>query len=199
MKRLLLGIAPVLLLVVLSGCAQTVAEKKIVDLQYKGPLVDGSTFSQSQPDQPLEFLVGAHQIIPGLEKGVVGMKVGEKKTILIRAVDAYGAYNEAAVQEIPKSQFPPDFSPEKGKSYQMQTAQGPLVLTVKDITDKTLVIDFNPPLAGKDLTFEITVTKIRDATKSELDAANLSQSQAPSQAPAESGTPNTNPPPAVQQ
>ena len=208
MKKVLWGVVPLLLLAVLSSCSQTVAEKKVVDVQYKGTLADGSTFSQSQPNQPLEFLVGAHQIIPGLEKAVLGMKTGQKKTVLIKAADAYGAYDDNAVQEIPKTQLPADWSPEKGKSYQMRTSQGPIVVTVKDIKEKTVVLDFNPPLAGKDLTFEITITRIRDATKDELQAAAMSaapsapqtQSQAPAgSSAAGSGAPDNNPPPATRQ
>ncbi len=199
MKKFLWGILALLLFAVLSSCSQTVVEKKVVDVQYKGTLADGSTFSESQPDHPLEFLVGAHQIIPGLEKAVVGMKAGQKKKIQIKAADAYGAYDDNAVQEIPKTQLPADWSPEKGKSYQMRTSQGPIVVTVKDIKEKTVVLDFNPPLAGKDLTFELTITKIRDATKDELQAAAMSETpgtpQTQSQAPASSGTPDNNPPP----
>ena len=203
MKKLLWGILALLVFAVLSSCSPTVVEKKVVDVQYKGTLADGSTFSESQPDHPLEFLVGAHQIIPGLEKAVLGMKAGQKKKIEIKAADAYGAYDDNAVQEVPKTQLPADWSPEKGKSYQMSTSQGPIVVTVKDIKDKTIVLDFNPPLAGKDLTFDLTILKVRDATKEELQAASMSQApgaaQSQSQAPAGSGTPDNNPPPATKQ
>jgi len=202
-KTFLWGVLAVLLIAVLSSCSQTVAEKKVVDVQYKGTLADGSTFSESQPDHPLEFLVGAHQIIPGLEKAVVGMKAGQKKKVEVKAADAYGAYDDNAVQEVPKNQLPADWSPEKGKSYQMNTSQGVIVVTVKDIKDKTILLDFNPPLAGKDLTFELTITKIRDATKAELQAAAMSAApgapQGASQGPAGSGTPDNNPPPATKQ
>jgi peptidylprolyl isomerase len=199
MKRLALGLVPVVMIVALVACAPaTVKDKKVVDIQYKGTLSDGTVFGESTPDQPLEFMVGQGQLIPALEKELVGLKVGDKKTVTVVAADAYGTYDDSAVMEIPKEQFPTDFAPETGKSYQMQTAQGTIQLTVNEIKEKSYIIDFNHPLAGKDLTFDITVTKIRDATKAEL-ASAASSTASDSSGSSSTGTPETNPAPATQQ
>jgi FKBP-type peptidyl-prolyl cis-trans isomerase 2 len=179
MKRILAGFALVTLILDVTGCAPAIVSKnKMVDVAYKGTLSDGSVFAQSEPSKPLEFLVGANSIIPDLEKAMLGMKVGDKKTVVIKAVDAYGEYDKAAVREVPRSQFPKDVDLKIGAHYQVSNGQGgKMVLTVSAMTDTTVTIDFNHPLAGKDLTFEVTIVKIRDATKTEL-------AKMPAQAPA---------------
>ncbi|MGA2975681.1 MAG: peptidylprolyl isomerase [Spirochaetia bacterium] len=169
MKRLLRGIVPLFIVCATIACAPaTVSNKKMVSVDYKGTLADGTVFSQSDEGKPLEFLVGGGTIIPTLEKGMMGMKVGDQKKIDVKAADAYGEYDKAAVQEVPKEQFPKDLTLAVGQRYQVQTQSGALVVTITAIKDKTVTVDFNHPLAGKDLTFDVKVVKIRDATKEEL-------------------------------
>ena len=103
MKRLLSRLAPLLMILAILGCGPaTVVDKKIVQMSYKGTLADGTVFGQSQPDKPIEFMIGAQKMIPALEKGIMGLKVGDKKKIEIKAADAYGEYDKNAVQEVPK-------------------------------------------------------------------------------------------------
>ena len=181
MKRTFPGLALVILVLAVIGCAPaTVSNKKVVDLAYKGTLADGTVFSKSDEGKPLEFLVGGGTIIPTLEKGMMGMKVGDRKTITVKAADAYGEYDKAAVREIPREQFPKDLPVKIGERYQVNGQAGPMVITISAVTATTVTVDFNHPLAGKDLTFEVTIVKIRDATKDEL-----AKSQAPAQAPAQ--------------
>ena len=169
MKRTLAGLALVVVMLAVAGCAAaTVSSKKMVDVAYKGTLTDGSVFSKSEDSKPLEFLVGGGTLIPTLEKGMMGMKVGEKKSITVKAADAYGEYDQAAVREIPREQFPKDLELKIGARYQVNGQGGPMVVTVTAMTAGTVTIDFNHPLAGKDLTFDVTIVKIRDATKEEL-------------------------------
>jgi FKBP-type peptidyl-prolyl cis-trans isomerase 2 len=169
MKRTLAGLAPVLLMLAVIGCAAaTVSSKKMVDVAYKGTLADGSVFGKSADSKPLEFLVGGGTIISTLEKGMMGMKVGEKKSITVKAADAYGEYDKAAVREIPRDQFPKELELKIGEKYQVNGQGGPMVVTIAAMTAGTVTIDFNHPLAGKDLTFDVTIVKIRDATKEEL-------------------------------
>ena len=170
MKRTFAGLALVIFVLAVIGCAPaTVSNNKMVDVAYKGTLADGTVFSKSDDGKPLEFLVGGGTIIPTLEKGMMGMKVGDRKTIAVKAADAYGEYDKAAVREIPRSQFPKDLALKVGERYQVNNGQGgPMVLTISAMTDTTVTVDFNHPLAGKDLTFEVTIVKIRDATKDEL-------------------------------
>jgi FKBP-type peptidyl-prolyl cis-trans isomerase 2 len=185
MKSVLSSLALLLLALAMIGCAPaTVKDKKVVQMNYKGTLADGTSFGQSEPGKPLEFMVGAGKLIPTLEKAVLGLKVGDKKKIQVKAADAYGEYDKSAIQEVPKEQFPKDLTIAIGEHYRVQTPQGPLTVTITAISAKTVTVDFNHPLAGKDLTFDVEIVKIRDATKEEL--ASAFPTQAPQQSP---GTP----------
>jgi FKBP-type peptidyl-prolyl cis-trans isomerase 2 len=173
MKRVFMGAVPLLLLLLaVIGCAPaTIADKKFVSINYKGTLADGTVFGENTAGQPLEFMMGAGKMIPALEKGLIGLKVGAKKTIEVKAADAYGEYDKTAIQEVPKEQFPTDLTLTVGQQYQVQSGTGTMIVTINAINAKTVTVDFNHPLAGKDLTFAIEVVKIRDATKDELTAA----------------------------
>jgi FKBP-type peptidyl-prolyl cis-trans isomerase 2 len=182
MKRAFIAILPLLLALAVIGCGPaTVTDKKVVQISYKGTLADGTVFGKSEDGKPLEFMVGAGKMIPALEKGLMGMKVGDKKTIVIKAADAYGEWDKNAVQEVPKEQFSKDLAITVGQLYTVQTPQGQLTVKVTAVGPKTVTIDFNHPLAGKDLTFEVQVVKIRDATKEEL--AVIAPTAAPAPAP----------------
>ncbi|HUJ73405.1 MAG TPA: peptidylprolyl isomerase [bacterium] len=173
--------ATVFLALLLAGCAPaTVSRNAMVQMAYKGTLTDGTVFSQSEAGKPMEFMVGAGTLIPALEKGMLGMKVGDKRTIQVKAADAYGEYDKTAVQRVPRKQFPKDLELKVGGQYQFNSHSGPIVVTVTALDDASVTLDFNHPLAGKDLTFEVTVVKIRAATKEELAKAAGAASAAPS-------------------
>ena len=117
---------------------------------------------------PLEFITGKGHIIPGLEKALVGMKEGESADILVKAQDAYGLRDENAIQTLPREQFE-GIELEKGMSLYGQDEQGGTVeVRVKDFDDKTVTVDFNHPLAGKDLMFSVHVTMVRNPTSEEI-------------------------------
>lgn len=181
MKRVFMGAVPLLLLLLaVIGCTPvTVADKKFVQVNYKVTLSDGSVFDQNQTGKPLEFLVGGHTMMPAFEKALMGLKVGDKKTFKVLAADAYGEYDKSRVQEVPKDKFPKDLTLTVGQQYQVQTQTGTMVVTISAIADKTVSVDFNHPLAGKDLTFAIEVVKIRDATKDELAKAQAAATPTP--------------------
>ena len=184
MKHTLAGTIPVILALVLAGCAPaTVSSKNIVQMSYKGTLADGTIFSQSQEGKPLEFLVGGGTLIPALEKGMLGMKVGDKRTIQVKAAEAYGEYDKTALQRMPRSQFPKDLELKVGGQYQFNSPGGPIVVTVTALDNASVTLDFNHPLAGKDLTFEVTIVKIRTATKEELAQTAGAPQSAPQAAP----------------
>ena len=169
MKHTLAGTVPVIIALLLAGCAPaTVSSKQMVQMSYKGTLADGTVFSQSEEGKPMEFLVGGSTIIPALEKGMLGMKIGEKRTITVKAAEAYGEYDKTAVQDMPRSRLPKDLELKVGGRYQFNSPGGPIVVTVSALTAATVTIDFNHPLAGKDLTFDVTIVKIRAATKDEM-------------------------------
>jgi len=120
--------------------------------------------------QPLEFIMGKGQVIPGLEKGLTGMNEGESSDLMIPAADAYGDYNEEAIQTLPIDQFEgvelKDGLTLYGQSEDGQTTQ----VTVKSFTETDVNIDFNHPMAGKDLMFSVTVKSSRAATESEIES-----------------------------
>jgi len=172
--KLTLGRAALILLALLVvGCAPaTVQDKKVVQMSYVGTLADGSVFGQSEKDKPLEFLVGARKIIPALEKQLLGMKVGDKKKVTIKAADAYGEYDKGALKEFPKSVFPKGSTFAVGERFIVQTPNGPYPIKIAEVKPASVVVDFNHPLAGKDLTFDVQIVLIRDATKEELAQLN---------------------------
>ncbi len=131
-------------------------------LHYTGTLADGSTFDSSDGRDPLEFVVGSGQIIPGLDVAIPGMVVGDKKTVQIDAADAYGPVNPDARQSISRDQVPDDIPLEIGTQLQVQPPQGQaMTVTVAEVTDEAVTLDGNHPLAGKDLTFAVELVEIK--------------------------------------
>lgn len=132
-----------------------------VKIHYKGTLDDGTVFDSSEGRDPLQFEVGSGQIIPGLDEAIPGMGVGESKTVTIEPEQAYGEPNPNAIQSVPRNTVPEELNISVGMPLQVQTEDGRQVnVTVKEITDDTVVLDANHPLAGKTLTFEIELVSI---------------------------------------
>ncbi len=136
-----------------------------VSIHYKGTLTDGSTFDSSEGRDPLEFVVGSGQIIPGLDKAIPGMALGDKKVVEIPCAEAYGEVNPANRQAIPREQIPADIPLEVGLTLQMQSPDGQHVMpvTVVELSDDSVTLDANHMLAGKDLTFAIELVEIKAA------------------------------------
>ena len=132
-----------------------------VRIHYTGTLEDGATFDSSAGRDPLEFTLGSGQVIPGFDKAVDGMAVGEAKTVEIPAEDAYGPHNPDGRQSIPRDNIPPNIPLDIGTQLQMQLPDGrPVPVMVAEVSDETVVLDANHPLAGKDLTFQIELVEI---------------------------------------
>lgn len=133
-----------------------------VKVHYKGTLTSGEQFDSSEGRAPLEFVVGAGQMIAGFDQAIPGMEVGEKKTINIAPADAYGEKNEDAIIEFPKSNIPPDMKLEPGMQLQLRNEAGhPVPVTVTEIKDDVVVLDANHHLAGKELIFDIELVEIK--------------------------------------
>jgi peptidylprolyl isomerase len=151
---------------IMSGCNSTPVEgqaKKgdVVQVDYTGKLEDGTIFDSSIGREPLEFTLGQGQMIPGFEKAVLGMQVGETKTFTIPAKEAYGPHHDELVMEIPREQLPEGLDPQVGYQLQSTTSDGTIVVvTVIEVTDTSIIVDANHPLAGKDLIFEIELVSI---------------------------------------
>ncbi|WP_372989833.1 FKBP-type peptidyl-prolyl cis-trans isomerase [Sulfitobacter sp.] len=132
-----------------------------VAIHYTGTLLDGSTFDSSEGREPLEFVVGSGQIIPGLDVALPGMEVGDKKVVKIGSEDAYGPLNPEMRQAVPREGIPADIPLEVGTQLQMQTPDGQAMpVMVVEVDDATVTLDANHPLAGKDLQFDIELMKI---------------------------------------
>jgi FKBP-type peptidyl-prolyl cis-trans isomerase 2 len=134
---------------------------KTVRIHYTGTLSDGSTFDTSSGRDPLEFTVGSGQIIPGLDRAIEGMAVGERKTVEVPAAEAYGPRNPEGVQSVPRDQVPDHIPLDPGTQLQVQTGDGrTLPVTVTEVSEEVVVLDANHPLAGKDLTFEVELVEV---------------------------------------
>lgn len=132
-----------------------------VAIHYTGTLLDGSTFDSSEGRDPLEFVVGSGQIIPGLDVALPGMSVGDKKTVKIACEEAYGAINPEMQQAVPREGIPAEIPLEVGTQLQMQTPDGQaLPVVVIAVDEATVTLDANHPLAGKDLTFDIELMRV---------------------------------------
>ncbi|HEX8317443.1 peptidylprolyl isomerase [Longimicrobium sp.] len=132
-----------------------------VRVHYKGTLDDGSVFDSSEGRDPLEFTIGGGQVIAGFDQGVTGMSPGDERTINIPSSDAYGEVRAELLLRVPREQFPPDVTPEVGQQLQMSDGQQTFIVTVRDVANDAVLLDANHPLAGKALTFELTLVDIR--------------------------------------
>jgi len=139
---------------------------QIVSIEYE--VKDGDNVVDSNiGGDPLVFMFGKGQIIPGLENGIVDMSIGDKGDILVQPTDAYGEYNAEATQEVPADQFA-GIELNVGMTLYGQGEDGGTVqVTVKEIKEDTVVIDFNHPLAGKELMFSVAINNVRDASAEE--------------------------------
>ncbi len=133
----------------------------VVKVHYTGKLTEGEQFDSSTGREPLEFTVGAGQMIKGFDAAMPGMKVGEKKTINILPEDAYGVKDEQAMIEFPKENIPTEMKPEVGMKLQLRNESGqPFPVTIAEIKDDIIVLDANHSLAGKELVFDIELVEI---------------------------------------
>jgi peptidylprolyl isomerase len=131
-----------------------------VRVHYRGTLDDGSEFDSSAGRDPLMFTLGEESVIPGFEAAVADLEVGASTTVTIPAADAYGDRVEDAIQSVPLSMFG-DTVPEVGLMVGLQNEDGQQAAAlIADVFDDTVLLDFNHPLAGKDLTFELTLVEI---------------------------------------
>jgi len=149
-------------------------ENSVVGIEYELTEAGGSeVLDTNKGAAPLEFIIGKGQLIPGLEKQLVGMSAGESADILVKAEEAYGLRDEEAVQQLPKEQFE-GIELEKGMSLYGQGENGETIqVNVVDFDDNTVTVDFNHPLAGKDLMFNVTVVSERDATEEEAQTGQV--------------------------
>lgn len=132
-----------------------------VAVHYTGTLNNGNQFDSSVGKEPLTFEIGSGQVIPGFESNIVGMTVGETKTFTLEPEDAYGPLATEAIQEVTRNRFPDDFEVKVGETVHGQTQEGvPFSAKIVSEQNETITLDFNHPLAGQDLTFEVELLTI---------------------------------------
>ena len=135
----------------------------VVRINYTGKLTNGTVFDTSKVDgrEPLSFRLGQNQVLPKLESEIIGMSVGEKKTVAVDANDAYGPHQKQAIQKIPRTEIPDGVDLTVGNNLQATGHDGEIVpLRVLAANEETVTLDANHPLAGHDLTFEIELIEI---------------------------------------
>ncbi len=132
-----------------------------VRVHYTGYLHDGSVFDSTYESKPLEFTIGQGEVIEGFEKAIIGMNLGNIKSVTIPPENAYGPYKIELVTVIDRSRIPRDIDPETGMRLKAHTREGVIThVTVTGIDEKTVTLDANHPLAGEELTFEIKLLEI---------------------------------------
>jgi FKBP-type peptidyl-prolyl cis-trans isomerase SlyD len=146
-----------------------IGQNKIVTMNYTLKDNEGNIIQTTNNKDPFQFMSGNKQILPKLEEEIDAMIIGSKKNVKIPAPEAYGEYSEQAVQQVNKTNFPEDVDLKVGMEFVANSPEGQqMPFVVKDIKQEEVTVDFNHPLAGKDLEFEVELIDVRDATVEEL-------------------------------
>jgi len=137
-----------------------------VKVHYHGRLTDGTVFDSSEGRDPLEFEVGSGMVIRGFDNGVLGMIVGDKRTVEIPVEDAYGPEDPQMIMDFPVDRFPADMKPEVGMQLNMSNGSGQnFPVIIREVKDGTVILDANHPLAGEDLIFDLELVEIINASR----------------------------------
>jgi FKBP-type peptidyl-prolyl cis-trans isomerase SlyD len=145
----------------------------VVSMEYTLK-VDNEVTDTSEGREPLEYVHGAGNIIPGLEREMVGMALGESKDVVVAAADGYGEEDDKAFMDVPKAQFPEEIPMKVGTEIQVQNQQGqPMYARIEQIEGENVRLNFNHPLAGKELHFAVKVVGLREATAEEKEHGHV--------------------------
>jgi FKBP-type peptidyl-prolyl cis-trans isomerase SlyD len=151
----------------------TVQDGLVVSMDYK-LTVDGEALDSSDGVGPLQFLAGYDNIVPGLEREMIGMKIGESKDVVVKPEDGYGEFDDEAFMEVPRSEFPADMELEEGVELNVTDEDGQnQYARIESLTAESVRLDFNHPLAGAELHFNVKVLALRDPTEEELDHGHV--------------------------
>ena len=152
----------------------TITENSAVSFHYTLTDEQGQEIDSSAGQDPLAYLHGAGNIIPGLEKALEGKSVGDQLNVKVSAEEGYGPVQHELIQDVPRSSFQGVESIEVGMQFEAQTGQGGSVpVTVTAVTDETVTVDGNHPLAGKNLNFDVTIADVREASAEELEHGHI--------------------------
>lgn len=151
----------------------TIAKHKVVSIDYKLTDRQGQVLDSSEGKEPLAYLHGVGGIIPGLESALEGKATGDELTIKIDPEEAYGPKRDELIQDLPKNMFPEDAQVQVGMHFKAETQAGEQMFRVVDVDEETVKVDANHPLAGMELTFDVAVKEVRDATAEEIDHGHV--------------------------
>lgn len=135
----------------------------------------GEILDQSYPGEPLMYIHGAVMIVPGLEKNLLDLQVGDKKIVEVEPEEAYGLFDESLLFQVPRQNFPAEAELSEGMQFQSQDEGGLMNIVVKEIKGDTIYVDANHPLAGETLKFDVTIESIREATAQEIEHNHVHQ------------------------
>lgn len=148
---------------------KVVDDGQVVTLSYTLS-VDGEVVDTSEGNEPIQFIQGQGEILPGLEDELYGMSVGESKNVVLEAPDGYGEIDSEAFSDVPRTEFPVNIPLEPGVELQLKSKEGEVFEAMIDsVNDKTVRLNFNHPLAGKELHFSVKIIELREATAEEMD------------------------------
>jgi FKBP-type peptidyl-prolyl cis-trans isomerase SlyD len=149
-----------------------ITDKLYVAINYRLTLDDGEEVDSTPAGEPLGFIAGSGQIIPGLENALMGMKAGDSSRIIVEPEDGYGVVREDLFQDIPREEFPDDAEIEQGMTFEAHGPHGPVLISVARVNaaENTVTVDLNHPLAGKRLCFDVNVVEVRQPSADELAA-----------------------------
>lgn len=145
-----------------------IADQKVVSIHYKLTNDEGQVIQESAAGEPLSYVHGAGNIIPGLESALYGKTTGDKLNVSVDPAQGYGPRNDALVQELPRDVFEGVENVQEGMQFQARSERGTQVITVTKVVGDTITVDGNHPLAGQTLNFEVEVDSVRDATAEEV-------------------------------
>lgn len=150
-----------------------ITANSVVSMHYTLTNPTGEVLDSSQGKDPLAYLHGHGNIIPGLEKQLEGKAAGDKLVAEVPAAEAYGEHNKDLIVDATRSQFPEDVDLQPGMRFQAQTPQGPRIAQIESIEGDTVKVDTNHPLAGVDLKFDVEIVEVREASKEEIDHGHV--------------------------
>jgi len=145
-----------------------IGQNSVVSIDYELTNDAGEVLDASPEGQPLTYLHGASNIIPGLENELTGKSIGSKFKVTVQPEEGYGAHQPQLVQTVPRDAFPDPDDIQTGMRFSAQSDNGTLSVVVTGVTDKEVTVDANHPLAGQVLHFDVNVTAVRDATSEEI-------------------------------
>lgn len=150
-----------------------IAHQKVVSIHYTLTNVDGDIIDSSEGSEPLSYLHGFGNIIPGLENALTGRKVGDRFTVSVAPAEGYGERDDGMIQSVPRNAFQGVDEIQPGMQFQAQSPEGMQLVTVIGVEEDEVILDGNHPMAGLTLNFAVEITDVRDATHEELDHGHV--------------------------